>query len=53
MLALTSIVTHDDFDSRQAKSLTDVMRHLSGVGIGQNGELEQKLAVNSRQQLQP
>ena len=45
VLAPTSIVTRNDIDRWQAKSLTDVMRRLPGVDIGQNGGLGQKSSL--------
>jgi Outer membrane cobalamin receptor protein len=41
VLAPTTVVTRDDIDRWQAKSLTDVMRRLPGVDIAQNGGLGQ------------
>lgn len=41
VLAPTTVVTREDIDRWQAKSLTDVMRRLPGVDIGQNGGLGQ------------
>ena len=45
VLAPTSIVTRNDIDRWQAKSLTDVMRRLPGVDVGQNGGLGQKSSL--------
>lgn len=45
VLAPTTVVTREDIDRWQAKSLTDVMRRLPGVDIGQNGGLGQKSSV--------
>ncbi len=45
VLAPTSVVTRDDIDRWQAKSLTDVMRRLPGVDIGQNGGMGQKSSL--------
>ena len=45
VLAPTSIVTRNDIDRWQAKSLTDVMRRLPGVDIDQNGGLGQKSSL--------
>lgn len=41
VLAPTSVVTRDEIDRWQAKSLTDVMRRLPGVDVSQNGGLGQ------------
>ncbi|MBN3209938.1 TonB-dependent vitamin B12 receptor BtuB [Pectobacterium brasiliense] len=41
VLAPTTVVTREEIDRWQAKSLTDVMRRLPGVDIGQNGGLGQ------------
>ncbi|WP_192459362.1 TonB-dependent vitamin B12 receptor BtuB [Musicola keenii] len=41
VLAPTTVVTRDDIDRWQSKSLTDVMRRLPGVDIAQNGGLGQ------------
>ncbi|MGV3345684.1 TonB-dependent vitamin B12 receptor BtuB [Enterobacteriaceae bacterium LUAb1] len=41
VLAPTEIVTRDDIERWQAKSLTDVMRRLPGVDVAQNGGLGQ------------
>lgn len=45
VLALTTVVTRENIDRWQAKSLTDVMRRLPGVDIGQNGGLGQKSSM--------
>ena len=45
VLAPTTIVTRNDIDRWQAKSLTDVMRRLPGVDVGQNGGLGQKSSL--------
>ncbi|MCW2487694.1 TonB-dependent vitamin B12 receptor BtuB [Candidatus Symbiopectobacterium sp. NZEC127] len=45
VLAPTTVVTREDIDRWQAKSLTDVMRRLPGVDIGQNGGLGQKSSL--------
>jgi outer membrane cobalamin receptor len=45
VLAPTSVVTRDEIDRWQAKSLTDVMRRLPGVDVGQNGGLGQKSSL--------
>ncbi|KYQ98647.1 vitamin B12/cobalamin outer membrane transporter [Serratia plymuthica] len=45
VLAPTSVVTRDDIDRWQAKSLTDVMRRLPGVDIAQNGGLGQQSSL--------
>ncbi|MEQ9883419.1 TonB-dependent vitamin B12 receptor BtuB [Pectobacterium brasiliense] len=45
VLAPTTIVTREEIDRWQAKSLTDVMRRLPGVDIGQNGGLGQKSSL--------
>lgn len=41
VLAPTTLITREDIDRWQAKSLTDVMRRLPGVDIGKNGGLGQ------------
>ncbi|MCZ4059843.1 TonB-dependent vitamin B12 receptor BtuB [Pantoea sp. LMR881] len=41
VLAPTTVVTRNDIDRWQAKSLTDVMRRLPGVDIAQNGGVGQ------------
>lgn len=45
VLAPTTVVTREDIDRWQAKSMTDVMRRLPGVDIGQNGGLGQKSSL--------
>ncbi|QDY43408.1 TonB-dependent vitamin B12 receptor BtuB [Candidatus Pantoea soli] len=45
VLASTSVVTRDDIDRWQAKSLTDVMRRLPGVDVAQNGGLGQQSSL--------
>jgi vitamin B12 transporter len=45
VLAPVSIVTRDDIDRWQSKTLTDVMRRLPGVDIGQNGGMGQKSSL--------
>lgn len=45
VLAPTSVVTKEEIDRWQAKSLTDVMRRLPGVDVGQNGGLGQKSSL--------
>ncbi|MHA7849080.1 TonB-dependent vitamin B12 receptor BtuB [Serratia sp. D1N4] len=45
VLAPTSVVTRNDIDRWQAKSVADVMRRLPGVDIAQNGGLGQSSAV--------
>ncbi|WON76831.1 TonB-dependent vitamin B12 receptor BtuB [Serratia sp. UGAL515B_01] len=45
VLAPTSVVTRDDIERWQAKSVIDVMRRLPGVDISQNGGLGQSSAV--------
>ncbi|MEI7064404.1 TonB-dependent vitamin B12 receptor BtuB [Dickeya chrysanthemi] len=45
VLAPTTVVTRDDIDRWQSKSLTDVMRRLPGVDIGQNGGRGQLASV--------
>lgn len=45
VLAPTSVVTREDIDRWQSKSLTDVMRRLPGVDIAQNGGLGQLSSV--------
>ncbi|MEI7235400.1 TonB-dependent vitamin B12 receptor BtuB [Pectobacterium carotovorum] len=45
VLAPTTVVTREEIDRWQAKSLTDVMRRLPGVDIGQNGGLGQKSSL--------
>lgn len=45
VLASTSIITREDIDRWQAKSVTDVMRRLPGVDIGQNGGMGQQSSL--------
>lgn len=45
VLAPTSVVTRNDIDRWQAKSMADVMRRLPGVDIAQNGGLGQSTSV--------
>ncbi|KEY57179.1 TonB-dependent vitamin B12 receptor BtuB [Serratia sp. DD3] len=45
VLAPTSIVTRNDIERWQAKSLVDVMRRLPGVDIAQNGGMGQSSAL--------
>lgn len=45
VLAPNSVVTREDIDRWQSKSLTDVMRRLPGVDIAQNGGLGQLSSV--------
>ncbi|NKI73045.1 TonB-dependent vitamin B12 receptor BtuB [Dickeya sp. CFBP 2040] len=45
VLAPTTVVTRDDIDRWQSKSLVDVMRRLPGVDIGQNGGLGQQSSL--------
>jgi len=45
VLAPTSVVTREDIDRWQSKTLTDVMRRLPGVDIGQNGGMGQKSSL--------
>lgn len=45
VLAPTSVVTREDIDRWQSKSLTDVMRRLPGVDIAQSGGLGQLSSV--------
>jgi vitamin B12 transporter len=45
VLAPTSVVTRNDIDRWQAKSLTDVMRRLPGVDVAQSGGLGQKSSL--------
>ncbi|WP_337263201.1 MULTISPECIES: TonB-dependent vitamin B12 receptor BtuB [unclassified Serratia (in: enterobacteria)] len=45
VLAPTSIVTRNDIERWQAKSVADVMRRLPGVDIAQNGGLGQSSSV--------
>ncbi|KAB7894557.1 TonB-dependent vitamin B12 receptor BtuB [Rouxiella sp. S1S-2] len=45
VLAPTTIVTRDQIDRWQSKSLTDVMRRLPGVDIAQNGGLGQQSSM--------
>ncbi|MBU3894963.1 TonB-dependent vitamin B12 receptor BtuB [Serratia rubidaea] len=45
VLAPTSVVTRNDIDRWQAKSLTDVMRRLPGVDIAQNGGMGQNSSL--------
>ncbi|QKJ88993.1 Vitamin B12 transporter BtuB [Paramixta manurensis] len=45
VLAPTTVVTREDIDRWQAKSLTDVMRRLPGVDIAQNGGMGQQSSL--------
>ncbi len=45
VLAPTTIVTREDIDRWQAKTLTDVMRRLPGVDIAQNGGMGQNSSI--------
>ncbi|MGJ0129572.1 TonB-dependent vitamin B12 receptor BtuB [Pantoea sp. ARC607] len=45
VLAPTTVVTRDEIDRWQAKSLTDVMRRLPGVDVAQNGGLGQQSSL--------
>ncbi|MBK0093811.1 TonB-dependent vitamin B12 receptor BtuB [Erwinia sp. S59] len=45
VLAPTTVVTREEIDRWQAKSLTDVMRRLPGVDIAQNGGLGQSSSM--------
>ena len=45
VLAPTTVVTRDEIDRWQAKSLTDVMRRLPGVDVAQNGGLGQSSSL--------
>lgn len=45
VLAPATVVTRDDIDRWQAKSLVDVMRRLPGVDVGQNGGLGQQSSL--------
>ncbi|KFK91990.1 MULTISPECIES: TonB-dependent vitamin B12 receptor BtuB [unclassified Serratia (in: enterobacteria)] len=45
VLAPTSVVTRNDIERWQAKSMVDVMRRLPGVDIAQNGGLGQSSSV--------
>lgn len=45
MLAPISVVTREDINRWQSKTLTDVMRRLPGVDIGQNGGMGQKSSL--------
>ncbi|WP_279029204.1 TonB-dependent vitamin B12 receptor BtuB [Gibbsiella quercinecans] len=45
VLAPATVVTRDDIDRWQAKSLADVMRRLPGVDVGQNGGLGQQSSL--------
>ncbi|AHG22758.1 vitamin B12/cobalamin outer membrane transporter [Chania multitudinisentens RB-25] len=45
VLAPISIVTRNDIDRWQAKSVDDVMRRLPGVDVGRNGGLGQKSSL--------
>lgn len=45
VLAATSVVTRNDIDRWQAKSVADVMRRLPGVDIAQNGGIGQSSSV--------
>ncbi|MEM6162494.1 TonB-dependent vitamin B12 receptor BtuB [Erwinia sp. P6884] len=45
VLAPTTVVTRQDIDRWQAKSVTDVMRRLPGVDIAQNGGLGQQSSM--------
>lgn len=48
VLAPINVVTKEDIDRWQSKSLADVMRHLPGVDIAQNGGLGQNAALYIR-----
>lgn len=48
VLAPTDIVTRDDIDRWQAKTLNDVMRRLPGVDIVQNGGMGQSSTMYIR-----
>ena len=48
VLAPTDIVTRDDIDRWQAKTLNDVMRRLPGVDIAQNGGMGQSASMYIR-----
>ncbi|MDY4382686.1 TonB-dependent vitamin B12 receptor BtuB [Pectobacterium brasiliense] len=48
VLAPTTVVTREEIDRWQAKSLTDVMRRLPGVDIEQSGGLGQQSALRIR-----
>ena len=45
VLAPTTVVTRDEIDRWQAKSLTDVMRRLPGVDVAQSGGLGQQSSL--------
>src|SRR5690606_22104763 len=45
VLAPTSVVTRNDIERWQAKSLTDVMRRLPGVDVAQNGGMGQNSSL--------
>ncbi|WP_312241822.1 TonB-dependent vitamin B12 receptor BtuB [Pantoea sp.] len=45
VLAPTTVVTREEIDRWQAKSLTDVMRRLPGVDVAQNGGLGQQSSL--------
>ena len=45
VLAPTTIVTREEIDRWQSKSLTDVMRRLPGVDVAQNGGLGQQSSL--------
>ncbi|MGD9426372.1 TonB-dependent vitamin B12 receptor BtuB [Pantoea sp. NSTU24] len=45
VLAPATVVTRDEIDRWQAKSLTDVMRRLPGVDVAQNGGLGQQSSL--------
>ncbi|MDN6114710.1 MAG: TonB-dependent receptor plug domain-containing protein, partial [Enterobacterales bacterium] len=48
VLAPTDVVTRDDIDRWQAKTLNDVMRRLPGVDIAQNGGMGQSASMYIR-----
>ncbi|WP_445439413.1 TonB-dependent vitamin B12 receptor BtuB [Citrobacter portucalensis] len=48
VLAPTEIVTREDIDRWQSKDLTDVMRHLPGVDVAQNGGMGQSSNIYIR-----
>jgi len=48
VLAPINVVTKEDIDRWQSKSLADVMRHLPGVDLAQNGGLGQNTALYIR-----
>ncbi|PLY37029.1 TonB-dependent vitamin B12 receptor BtuB [Pectobacterium aquaticum] len=48
VLAPTSIVTREDIDRWQAKSMTDIVRRLPGVGVSRSGGLGQLSSIYIR-----